>query len=174
MLLWIQQVRSSHAKEKALLCADKALYDTTEVVQCDIPTTCWVIMLGNPCHYIPLAENEIVTLLHEHTSFTQCCPQTRQSEHETITHGLYCIQWNAGCQMETADFFISGVDITVGHRKVEGWTLPQDAIDLIEHFKWNSYPTVLPPIIPLDLNLLPRPTFVHWAAGISYLTPPWD
>ena len=61
--------------------------------------------------------------------------------------------------------------MTVGHRKVEGWTVPQGAIDLIENVKWNSCPTVLPPIISLDLNLLPRPIVVHWVAKNTIITP---
>ena len=44
--------------------------------------------------------------------------------------------------------------MTVSHGKVEDWTVPQVAIDLIKHSKRNSYPIVNPPIIPLDLNLL--------------------
>ena len=57
--------------------------------------------------------------------------------------------------------------MTVGHRKVQVWTVPDD---LIEHFKRNFYPTVLPSIIPLDLNLLPRPIIVDWAVAIDYTT----
>ena len=91
---------------------------------------------------------------------------TTQSKHVTLTHGSYCIQWNAKCRWETVDFFIS----SVSHRKVEGWTVSQGAIDLFEHFKRNSYSTVLPPIIPLYLNFLPRPTVVHVVVAIDYLT----
>ena len=34
---------------------------------------------------------------------------------------------------------MSSPNMSVGHKKVEGWTVPQGAIDLIEHFKRDSY-----------------------------------
>ena len=80
----------------------------------------------------------------------------------TLKRGAYRIQWNSGCQLVSKDYQITSVSMPVGHRNIDGWTVPQSAVDLIKHFQLNSYPTVLPPIIPLDLTRLPHPADIHW------------
>ena len=137
------------------------------VTQDAVTTVCHVLIVEEEQKCFSLAENEIVTVLEKSTLFAQLCPDSEQPKRVTISRGTHRIQWQPGCRLETHHFTINAALMPLGHRQVAGWYVPRGAIDLVKYFSNRTYPSALPPLIPLNMNLIERPPLIHWISDID-------
>ncbi|MCP3891556.1 MAG: hypothetical protein GY702_22225, partial [Desulfobulbaceae bacterium] len=108
------------------------------------------------------AENEVVLVVDKPTLISQLCSTSGQPNRADLVRGTYRIQWEPGCRLETKDFSINAALMPVGHRTVKSWHVPSGALNLVDYFSNKTYPSDLPPLIPLDVESLPVPPVIHW------------
>ena len=125
-------------------------------------------MVEEERRYFSLHENEIVAVLGQPTDLAQVCPQSEHPIRTTINRGTHRITWEAGCTLETHDFSLSAASMPVGQRKVSGWQIFQDATNIKDYFVNKTYPSILPPLLPLNYDKLPIPPAIQWT-NPSYL-----
>lgn len=131
---------------------------------------CHVIDVMERRRIFSLAENELVTVLRESTLFSQHCPASNEPFRVTLGRGTHRVAWQSGCRLETEDFTITATPMPVGHRQVTGWYVPPGAINLVNYFSNITYPSVLPNLIPLNIDTLPSSPVIHWHDDLNIVT----
>lgn len=142
---------------------------TAVVTQQAVATVCNVLTVSEEQRCFSLAENELVVVLGNRSTISQVCPNEERPLRTNVERGTYRIQWQPGCRLETPSFHITAALMPIGHRLVAGWYVPQGAIDLVSHFANGTYPSALPPLIPLNFDMIPMPPAIAWLDGIDPL-----
>ena len=137
------------------------------ITQQAVAAACHVLVVEEEKRAFSLLENEVVVVLGRTTLIAQVCPNSELPQRATLARGTHRIQWKPGCRLETKDFSITAALMPVGHRTVKGWHIPHGAINLIDYFTNRTYPSALPPLIPLNIDLLPVPPAIHWTSHLN-------
>ena len=149
-----------------LVCSNGAISQhgcaAAVIAQQEVAATCHVVPVEKKKRFFSLMENEIVAVFERPALVSQTCPNDELPQRATLARGTHRLQWRPGCRLETPFFSINAAHMPVGRRQVRGWHIPQGALDLIEYFQNVTFPSVLPPLIPLNLELLPTPPFIQW------------
>ena len=135
---------------------------TAVVTQQHLAPVCNVIQVQQEKKIFSLSENELVILVKNSTTFSQLCPNEEQRMQLSLPRGTHWVKWKAGCSLETASFSITAAQMPIGHRVVRNWHTPLNKFKLANYFRQKTYPTLLPRIIPLDLQKLPVPPLIKW------------
>lgn len=132
------------------------------ITQQDVTDVCLLRRVEGERRPYHLAENELVVLFGETTLITEQCPSSDERQRVSLTRGTYRIQWRAGCRLQTPEFTITAAQMPVGHRTVNSWHIPSGAIDLVNYLQERTYPSILPPLLPMNLDSLPIPDKIYW------------
>lgn len=151
--------------ERPLVCSNgpRTRGCTAAVVkQLGVMDVCNVLLVEEERRYFSMMENEIVAVLGKSTPFAQICPKAERPLTTQLPRGTHRITWTGGCTLETHDFSISTATMPMGHRKVDGWQIYRGKLDITDFFKNRTFPSILPPLIPLDYNRMDRPPAIQW------------
>ncbi|MCP3679260.1 MAG: hypothetical protein GY782_02940 [Gammaproteobacteria bacterium] len=132
---------------------------------------CTIIFV--PVHdqtWYPLGIGEVIIVLTETTTLTEDCTHMdneKSSLHKiTLEKGTHRIRWHSGCQLSSSTESLTAVRTPRSHRIVESWLIPQGAINLVRYFANKTYPSVLPPVVPMDMEPLPTVQSLVWDDGL--------
>ena len=140
---------------------EKDITRVCKVAQAEIPNEIWYA----------LQEGKVVIVLSQPTEITEeCSAEGHQSSIKSVTlqKGTYHISWAPGCRLFSKEYAITRAKVSSKQVVVDSWIVPQGAINLMEFFANKTYPSMLPPIVPLSMDPIDAPDKIVWKQG------PWS
>jgi len=141
-------------------CASAIITSRRVLQQCEVEQ---LNLAGE--NWFPAGTGEVIVMTAAAVQLQQTCEAGGKGGQMSIGRGTHQVRWHAGCRLSSETHSITSVKITAATRSVNPWTVPLGAIDLVAYFQNRTYPSVLPPIVPLNLAPLADPGSVYWSDG---------
>ena len=141
-------------------CASAVITSRRVLQQCEVER-----LNLNGENWFPVSTGEVIVVAAATVQLQQTCEAGGQGGQVTIGRGTHQVRWHAGCRLSSETHSLTSVRITAATRQVNPWTVPMGAVDLVAYFRNRTYPSVLPPIVPLNLAPLADPGNIYWSDG---------